>query len=101
MRPYGVEREGNASLSGALCAIYNHYVARTTATFEEVAVPADEMARRIAEAGDDPRDFIDIHFSISQAKFNAFKPALRQSFAAARSQKAGQPTFHMDLTSEQ
>ena len=59
-----------------------------------------DMARRIAEAGDDPRDFIDIHFSISQAKFNAFKPALRQSFAAARSQKAGQPTFSMQLTTE-
>ena len=60
-----------------------------------------DMARRIAEAGDDPREFIDIHFSISQDKFNAFKPALRKSFAAARSQKAGQPTFHLNLTPEQ
>jgi phosphinothricin acetyltransferase len=33
----------------ALCAIYNHYVVQTTATFEETAVSADEMARRIAE----------------------------------------------------
>ena len=33
----------------ALCAIYNHYVAQTTTTFEEEAVPAAEIARRIAE----------------------------------------------------
>lgn len=32
----------------ALCAIYNHYVAQTTATFEETPVSAEEMARRIA-----------------------------------------------------
>ncbi len=33
----------------AICAIYNPYVAQTTVTFEEVAVSARQMKRRIAE----------------------------------------------------
>lgn len=32
-----------------LCEIYNHYVLNTTVTFEEGAVPVDEMASRILE----------------------------------------------------
>lgn len=33
----------------AICQIYNHYVFESTITFEEQAVPASEMSRRIAE----------------------------------------------------
>ncbi|MFL6719001.1 MAG: arsinothricin resistance N-acetyltransferase ArsN1 family B [Burkholderiaceae bacterium] len=31
----------------AICQIYNHFVLHSTATFEEVAIDADEMTRRI------------------------------------------------------
>ena len=37
--------------AAAIAAIYNHYVETTTITFEEQAVAADEMARRIADVG--------------------------------------------------
>jgi phosphinothricin acetyltransferase len=33
----------------AIAAIYNHYVQHTVVTFEEVAVPVDEMGRRVTE----------------------------------------------------
>jgi L-amino acid N-acyltransferase YncA len=33
-----------------ICAIYNHHVTDTVATFEETPVATDEMARRIREA---------------------------------------------------
>jgi L-amino acid N-acyltransferase YncA len=33
----------------AICNIYNYYVLNTTVTFEEEAVNADEMAKRMAE----------------------------------------------------
>lgn len=33
----------------AICAIYNHYVANTTVTFEEEPVAVDAMAQRVAE----------------------------------------------------
>lgn len=37
--------------AGAIAAIYNHYVATTTISFEEAPVTAQEMARRIADVG--------------------------------------------------
>ena len=37
--------------AGAVVDIYNHYVNQTVITFEEEAVSADEMARRIQEVG--------------------------------------------------
>lgn len=35
--------------AGAICAIYNPYVAATTISFEEEPVACDDMARRIAD----------------------------------------------------
>lgn len=40
-------RPANAGDAAAIVAIYNHYVATTTISFEEEAVTADEMAQRI------------------------------------------------------
>ena len=42
-------RDAVPSDAEAICAIYNRHVAETIVTFEEVAVPAAEMAVRIAE----------------------------------------------------
>ena len=42
-------RDATASDAAALAAIYNHFVAGTVVTFEEAAVDAAEMARRVAE----------------------------------------------------
>ena len=46
-----VIRAAVAGDSSAIAAIYNHYIAQTVITFEEEAVPAPEMVRRIEEAG--------------------------------------------------
>ena len=45
-------REAKAGDGEALAAIYNHYIADTIITFEESPVPADEMARRVADTRD-------------------------------------------------
>jgi phosphinothricin acetyltransferase len=42
-------RPATAADAAAIAAIYNHYVADTIVTFEEEAVPASEMARRMGE----------------------------------------------------
>jgi phosphinothricin acetyltransferase len=42
-------RDCTAGDAAAVSAIYNHYVERTTVTFEEDAVPVEEMARRIVD----------------------------------------------------
>ena len=46
-----VIRPAVAGDSGAIAAIYNHYVATTVITFEEEPVSASEMARRMADVG--------------------------------------------------
>ena len=42
-------RSATPADADAICAIYNHYIQHTTATFEEVAVQPEEMRQRIAE----------------------------------------------------
>ncbi len=45
--------------AAAICAIYNHYVANTTITFEELAVSVDDMAQRIRDVGASLPWFVD------------------------------------------
>ena len=42
-------RPASPADAGLICAIYNHYVATTTITFEEEAVTEPDMAQRIAD----------------------------------------------------
>ncbi len=54
MTPQRIIRPARATDAGAICAIYNHYIATTTISFEEAPVTGAEMAQRIAavmEAG--------------------------------------------------
>ncbi len=44
-------RPAQASDAAAIAAIYNHYIATTTISFEEEPVAVDDMARRIADVG--------------------------------------------------
>ncbi len=48
-RSAGLLRDCTARDATPVAAIYNHYVERTIVTFEEAAVPADEMVRRIVD----------------------------------------------------
>jgi L-amino acid N-acyltransferase YncA len=42
-------RRATSADAAAIAAIYNHYVANTVVTFEEEAVPVEEMAKRLRE----------------------------------------------------
>jgi L-amino acid N-acyltransferase YncA len=44
-------RTGAPTDAASIADIYNHYVRATVITFEETPVPADNVARRIAEVG--------------------------------------------------
>lgn len=46
-----VIRPATPADAAAIAAIYNHYVATTTISFEEAPVAVDEMARRILDVG--------------------------------------------------
>jgi hypothetical protein len=58
------------------------------------------IAQRIAAAGEQVEDFIDLDYSVSESRFNNWPPTLREQFAAARTIKPGKPTFSLSLDSE-
>jgi phosphinothricin acetyltransferase len=49
MLPAADIRSATTADASRICAIYNHYVATTTISFEEDLVSEDDMARRIAD----------------------------------------------------
>lgn len=55
---------------------------------------------RIAANGDNPREYIDVSYRVSEAKFNAWAAALREQFIPARTVKVGKPSFRLALLSE-
>ena len=59
-----------------------------------------ELAKRIAEAGDDPSEFIDISYKVSERKFTAWPESLRAQFAPARTLGIGKETFRLETIEE-
>lgn len=55
---------------------------------------------RIAANGDNPREFIDVSYRVSETKFSAWATALREQFIPARTVKVGKPSFRLALLSE-
>lgn len=59
-----------------------------------------EIAKRIAEAGDDPAEFIDVAYKVSERKYTAWPESLRAAFEPARTLKTGKPIFHLETVKE-
>ena len=55
---------------------------------------------RIAANGDNPREFIEVSYRVSETKFSAWASALREQFIPARTVKVGKPSFRLALLSE-
>ncbi|CAI8820210.1 hypothetical protein [Methylococcus capsulatus] len=58
------------------------------------------LVRRIADSGEDPAQYVEISYRVSETKFNAWPAALQQSFAPARTLKTGKPGFRLALLGE-
>lgn len=56
-----------------------------------------ELVKRIADAGDDPAQYVEISYRVSETKYNAWPEALRSQFTAARTLKTGRPGFRLAL----
>jgi len=56
-----------------------------------------EIARRIAANGQDPAQYVEISYRVSETKFNAWPQTLKSAFIAARTLKSGKPSFRMAL----
>ena len=60
-----------------------------------------EITKRIAANGDDPAEYVDISYRVSEIKFTAWPDSLKNVFAPARTLKSGKPTFRLALPGEE
>jgi len=70
---------------------------------KSVAWDQDELAaiaQRIASNGDDPAEYIDVKYSVSERKFAAWPETLRRPFEAARTLKPARPAFRLAINGE-
>lgn len=56
------------------------------------------MAARIAESGDDPSEYLEIAYRVPERRYTAWPEAMRESFAAARSESTGKPVFRLEAS---
>ncbi|KRH78593.1 hypothetical protein FERRO_15840 [Ferrovum sp. JA12] len=59
-----------------------------------------EIAHRITASGDKVSDYIDIEYSVSESRFNAWPATLKESFAKARTVKSGKASYRLALVKE-
>lgn len=59
-----------------------------------------DITRRIAANGDDPAEYVDVSYRISETKFNAWPEAFKAPFITARTVKTGKPSFRLALLQE-
>lgn len=57
----------------------------------------NDITRRIAANGEDPTEYVEISYRISETKFNAWPETLKCAFAPARTLKTGKPGFRLAL----
>ena len=61
-----------------------------------VSVRAAAKPSRIAASGDDPTEYLEIAYRVSERRFGAWPEAMREGFAAARTETAGKPVFRLE-----
>lgn len=62
--------------------------------------PLAEITKRIAANGDDPAEYVEITYRVSESKFTAWPESLKSVFAPARTLKTGKPAFRLALIQE-
>ena len=59
-----------------------------------------DITKRIADSGDDPKQYVEITYRVSETKFNAWPETLKSAFEAARTVKTGKPSYRLALMKE-
>ena len=59
-----------------------------------------ELIARIASAGDNPAEFIETSYRVSETKYQAWQESLRSKFTPARTVKDGKASYRLALLSE-
>ena len=53
------------------------------------------LARKIADAGDDPAQYMDVSFKVPESKYSAWPQVLREQFEGARTVRPGKVSFKL------
>jgi hypothetical protein len=56
-----------------------------------------QLARQIAANGDDPAEYVEVTYRVSETKFNAWLESIRSAFLPARTVRTGKPAFRLTL----
>lgn len=59
-----------------------------------------DLVRRMTANGDNPAEYVEISYRVSETKFNAWPETLKSAFAPARTLKTGKPGFRLALLKE-
>ena len=59
-----------------------------------------ELVLRIAAGGDNPAEFIETFYRVSETKYQAWQESLRSQFTPARTVKVGKASYRLALLSE-
>ncbi len=59
-----------------------------------------ELILRIASSGDNPAEFIETSYRVSETKYQAWQESLRSQFTPARTVKVGKASYRLALLSE-
>ena len=59
-----------------------------------------ELVARIAAAGDNPVEFVETTYRVSETKYQAWQESLRSQFTPARTVKVGKASYRLALLSE-
>ena len=59
-----------------------------------------ELVDRIAAAGDNPAEFVETSYRVSETKYQAWQESLRSQFTPARTVKVGKASYRLALLSE-
>ena len=54
-----------------------------------------ELVERIKSSGDDPRDYVEVSFRVSERKYSAWPTPIRNAFERARTVRTGKETFEL------
>ncbi|MGH8083311.1 MAG: hypothetical protein ACREP7_22225 [Lysobacter sp.] len=54
-----------------------------------------QIVERIRAAGEDPTEFVEISYRISETKYSAWSASMRTNFDAARTLKTGKPAYRL------
>ena len=69
-----------------------------TVKWDQTKLPV--IWERIAASGEDPRQYIDIKYSVNETKYKAWPDTLKQPFSAARTVTPGNPKFEVRRAGE-